>query len=145
MARQDRVAEAIRKEVSSIIIDELKDPRLGFVTITKAEISQDMRYARVFYSVLGKDEDYKKTKQALDSALGFIRKLIAERIKLRYTPEISFKEDRSHEYSLRIQQVIEEIHQLNTPPIPVKKQPKAKKRKVIKREPKKNIRRNKKK
>jgi len=59
--------------------------------------------------VLGKDQDYKKTKEALDSALGFIRRLIAQRIRLRFTPEIIFKEDRSSEYSIRIQEVLEEI------------------------------------
>lgn len=109
MARADRVTEAIRKEASIIIHDELKDPRLGFVTITKVEMTPDLRSARIFFSVLGNDEDYKKTKSALDSALGFIRKLIAERINLRFAPEIVFKEDRSGEYSIRIQEILDQI------------------------------------
>ncbi|OGX43798.1 MAG: ribosome-binding factor A [Omnitrophica WOR_2 bacterium RIFCSPLOWO2_12_FULL_51_8] len=112
MSRHDKVAEAIRKEVSLIIHDELKDPRLGFVTITGVELSQDLRYAKVFYSVLGKEEDYKKTKSALDSGLGFIRSLIARRIRLRLAPEILFREDRSSEYSVRIQEVLNEIEEL---------------------------------
>lgn len=115
MARQDRIRQALKKEVSNIIHDELKDPRLGFVTITDIEITPDLRYAKIFFSVLGKDEDYKKTKEALDNATGFIRKLIAQRIRLRFTPEIIFREDRSAEYSIRIQEAIEEIKKLDEP------------------------------
>lgn len=115
MSRQDKVTEAIRKEISIIVHDELKDPRLGFVTITRVEMSKDLRFARVFFSVLGKDEDYKRTREALDSALGFIRRLVAQRIRLRFAPEIIFREDRSSEYSVKIQQVLEEIKGLDEP------------------------------
>ena len=113
MARPEKVAEAIKKEVSLIIHDELKDPRLGFVTVTGAEVTADLTQAKIFFSVLGKDEDYKKTKEALDSALGFIRRLIAQRIRLRFVPEILFREDRSSEYSIRIQEVLDEIKELD--------------------------------
>lgn len=109
MARYNRVAQALKKELSIIIHDELKDPRLGFVTITAVQLSEDLRFAKVFFSVLGKDEDYKKTKQALDSSLGFIRRLIAQRIRLRFTPEFIFKEDRSSEYSIKIEEILNEI------------------------------------
>jgi ribosome-binding factor A len=115
MSRQDKVAEAIRKEASLIIHDELKDPRLGFVTVTAVELSQDLRYARIFFSVLGKEEEYKKTKIALDSASGFIRRLIAQRVRLMFAPEIVFKEDRSSEYSVKIQEVLDEIKALDKP------------------------------
>lgn len=115
MARYEKVAEALKKEISSIIHDELNDPRLGFVTITRLELTPDLKYAKIFFSVLGKDEDYKKTKAALDSALGFIRRLVAQRIRLRFTPEIMFKEDRSGEYSIKIQQVIDQIRELDEP------------------------------
>jgi len=107
------VAEAIRKEVSTILQGELKDPRLGFVTITNVEVTADLRYAKIFFSVLGNDEDYAKTKKALDSGLGFIRKLIAQRIQLRFAPELSFREDRSSEYSVHIQKVLDEIKELD--------------------------------
>jgi len=113
MGRQERVAEAIRKEVSTILHDEMKDPRLGFVTVTRVEISPDLSFAKVFYSVLGKDEEYKKTQIALDSARGFIRKLMSERINLRLSPELSFREDRSGEYSVHIQEVLEEIKKID--------------------------------
>lgn len=118
MARMDRVAEAIKKEVSLIVHDELKDPRIGFVTITKVEMTPDLRLAKIFFSVLGKDEDYKKTKEAFNSALGFIRRLVAQRINLRLAPELAFYEDKSIEYSVRIQEVLEEIKELN----PVRKE-----------------------
>ena len=121
MGRLDRVTEAIRKEVSIIIHDELKDPRLGFVTITRVEVTKDYRQAKIFFSVLGKEEDHKKTQEALDSALGFIRKLIAERINLRFAPEIIFREDRSSEYSVRIQEVLDEIKELNDKPKKVRR------------------------
>jgi len=115
MSRRDRVAEAIKKEVSLIVHDELKDPRLGFVTITGVELTPDLRCANISFSVLGKEKERKKTKEALDSALGFIRRLIGQRIRLMFVPEIVFKEDRSSEYSVRIQQVLDEVKELNEP------------------------------
>jgi ribosome-binding factor A len=115
MSRADRVSEAIRKEVSLILHDKFKDPRLGFITITRVELAADLRNAKVFYSVLGKEEDYKKTKAALDSGLGLIRKLVSERINLRIAPEIIFREDRSSEYSVRIEEILNEINGLNKP------------------------------
>lgn len=115
MGRPDRVAQAIKEEVSLILHDELKDPRLGFVTITAAEVTADLRQAKVYFSVLGKEEDRKKTKEALDSSLGFIRRLVAQRIQLKFAPEIIFQEDRSSEYSVKIQEVLEEIKKLNEP------------------------------
>lgn len=112
-SRQERVAEAIRQESSLIIHDKLKDPRLGFITITKVEVTPDLRYAKIFFSVLGNDESYEKTKEALDSALGFVRKLVAGRLNLRFAPEIAFYEDRTTEYSVRIEEVLNEIKELN--------------------------------
>ncbi|MDD2927381.1 MAG: 30S ribosome-binding factor RbfA [Candidatus Omnitrophica bacterium] len=113
MSRQDKVAEAIRQEASVIIHDKLKDPRLGFVTIMNVEVTQDLRYAKIFFSVLGNDDAHKNTKEALDSALGFVRKLIAQRLNLRFAPEIAFYEDRSSEYSVRIEEVLNEIKEID--------------------------------
>lgn len=120
MSRVTKVSEAIRKEISVIIHDELKDPRVGFVTITRVEMTPDLRSAKVFYSVLGKEKERKSTKETLNRALGFIRRLIAQRINLRLAPEIIFREDRSSEYSINIQQVLEQIkeqdeHRKNNP------------------------------
>lgn len=140
MARYEKVASAIHKEVSSIVHDELKDPRLGFITITRVELTPDLRYCKIFFSVLGKAEDYLKTKKALDSALGYIRRLIAQRIQLRFTPELSFYEDKGGEYSVRIQEVLNEIKELEavSPPSPGKKT--GVKGKRGRREPKKSSR-----
>ncbi len=126
MARIEKVAETIRKEISLILHDELKDPRLGFVTITAVELTKDLRIAKVFYSVLGSEQDRQNTKLALDSSLGFIRKLVAERIQLRFAPELMFREDNSTEYGAKIEEILNEI-------------------KEEKNEPKKNSRANKKK
>jgi ribosome-binding factor A len=111
--RHERITEAIRKEMSLIVHDELKDPRLGFVTITRVDLSPDFRSARIFYGVLGKEDDYRKTQEALESASGFIRRELAQRIKLRFAPEIFFKEDRSTEFSIRIEEALMEIKKLD--------------------------------
>ena len=112
MSRRDKVTESIRKEVSLILHDKFKDPRMGFVTITRVELTADLRNAKIFFSVLGNDENYKKTQEALDSGAGFIRKMLAETINLRYAPEIIFREDRSSEYSVRIQEILNEVKEL---------------------------------
>lgn len=111
--RKDKVQDALQKEVSNIINNELKDPRLGFVTLTSVDVTEDLRHAKIYFSVLGKEEDYKKTKEALDSATGYIRKLIGERIELRFVPELMFKEDKSSIYSVRIEEVLNEIKELD--------------------------------
>jgi ribosome-binding factor A len=116
MARKDKIIEAIRKEASTVIHDELKDPRLGFITVTGAELSDDLRYGKIFYSVLGSQEQRKNTAEALASAAGFIRKHIAEAINLKFAPEFIFREDRSSEYSARIEEVLNEIKGLETKP-----------------------------
>jgi len=115
MARHEKIAQALKKELSIIIHDEIKDPRLGFVTVTGIELAQDLRFAKVFYSVLGKEEDYKKTKDALDSSLGFIRRLIGQRIRLRFVPELLFKEDRSYVYSVKVEEILNQIKEENEP------------------------------
>jgi len=146
MARRDKVAEAIRQEVSLIVHDVLKDPRLGFVTIMRVEVTDDLRYAKVFFSVLGKDEDYKKTQEGLDSARGFIRKLVSDRLSLKFSPEIAFYEDRSSEYSVRIEEVLNELKQLEEAKKETKKVKRVKRKaKGGKVEPKKVRRGNKKK
>ena len=125
MARIDKITEALRKEISVIVHDDLKDPRIGFVTITKVEVTQDYREAKVYFSVLGSEEERKKTTEALNSSLGFVRREIARRINLRYTPEILFREDRSSEYSVRIEEVLNEIKEISAPE--AEKKPAAKK------------------
>jgi ribosome-binding factor A len=107
--RPERVQEALRQEISRIVQTEVKDPRMGFITITKVDLTKDLRYARVFFSVLGKDSDKFLTLRALNSAKGYIKGLISDRIKLRYMPEISFKIDDSSEYSIQIMSLLNNI------------------------------------
>ena len=140
MPRYDKVSEALKQEISNIIHAELKDPRLGFITVMRVELTQDLRSAKVFFSVLGKEEEHKKTKEALDSALGFIRRLIAQRIRLRLVPEISFQEDRSAEYSIRIQEALNEIKALSEPGFSSDEGASVKIKKEVRRESKKSSR-----
>ena len=107
--RHQKVIATLKKEIGNIVHNELKDTRLGFVTIMRVDLTADLRYARVYYSVLGEEKEQKATKEVLESAKPFIRCLIAQRIKLRFVPEISFKLDRSVEYSIRIQQELDKI------------------------------------
>ena len=88
--RPGRVQEAIRQEVSRIVQNEMKDPRIGFITITKVELTKDLRYARVYFSVLGEEKEKKLALKGLNSASGYIKGLLADRIKLRFMPEVVF-------------------------------------------------------
>ncbi len=115
MSRVERVARALKEEIGSIVHGELKDPRLGFVTVTHIELTPDLRSAKIFFSVLGSEKEQNNTKLALESGLGFIRRLIAQRIQLRFTPELRFIQDKSCEYSMRIQQELDKIKELYEP------------------------------
>jgi ribosome-binding factor A len=107
--RAGRVGDQIAREVSLIIDRELKDPAIGFVTVTSATITDDLRYADVYVSVLGDDDVRKRSMDALSRASGFIRTLIGKRIRLRLTPEIRFKFDDSLVRGERIDQLLKEI------------------------------------
>lgn len=107
--RVQRVAEEIKKEIGNIVHDELKDPRIGFVTITKVDLSRDCRFAKVYFSLLGNKKQLRDTQVGLARSTGFTRKLLGQRLKLRYTPEIIFKLDKSVEYSIHISEVLEKI------------------------------------
>lgn len=107
--RVQRVAEEIKKEIGRIIHDELNDPRIGFVTIIKVDLSRDCRFAKVYFSLLGSKKQLRDTQVGLARSKGFIRKLLAQRMKLRYTPEIVFKLDEGSEYSIHISQVLEKL------------------------------------
>lgn len=107
--RPGRVQEAIRQEVSRIVHGEMKDPRIGFITITKVELTKDLRYARIYFSVLGEDKDKKLALKGLNYAKGYIKGLLADRIKLRYMPDIVFIIDESMEHTKHIYDIIERL------------------------------------
>ncbi|MDI3327220.1 MAG: 30S ribosome-binding factor RbfA [Alicyclobacillaceae bacterium] len=108
--RPSRVAEQMKKEITDILYNELKDPRIGFVTVTGVEVSNDLQHAKVFTSIMGSEEEKARSLQALERAAGFIRSEIGRRIRLRHTPEIVFKLDTSIDHSQRILDVIRELH-----------------------------------
>ncbi len=107
--RSNRLAEELKHEISAIISQELRDPRIGFATVTLVKVSPDLRYARVFISVFGSPEEKKQAFDALVKAGGFIRRQIGSRIRLRYTPEITFAYDETIEEGDRMMRLIEEI------------------------------------
>ena len=109
MGRIERVNEQLKREVSKIIHQDLADPRLQFVTITQADVSKDLRSAKVYYSVLGDDKQIEGIKECLEQIRGMVRKLIGQRMSMRYTPEIFFSYDRSIELSARIDTALKEI------------------------------------
>lgn len=108
--RLSRLQEAIKEEVSQIIQFELKDPRIGLVTVTSVDISPDLRQARIFLTVLGSSEDQKESLAGLDSAKGFIRSELGKRVKMKFTPQIEFKIDESVEEGIRISKLIDRLH-----------------------------------
>lgn len=107
--RKERVGEFIRQELSEIILKEMKDPRVGFVTVTGVAVSPDLHCARVFVSILGDDEQRKETLSILKHAAGFLRREIGHRLRLRYCPELTVHYDDSLETAARIEQVLDEI------------------------------------
>src|SRR5690349_1956802 len=107
--RQVQVAEAVQQHVSYLLQRELKDPRIGFVTVTSVEMSADLKYSRVFVSVMGTPEEQKATMDALASARGYIRRELAARLDLRFAPEVQFRLDTSAEYSDRINRLLNEL------------------------------------
>ncbi len=107
--RSDKVAEAIHELVSGLFVKGLKDPRIGFVTITGVKVSDDIRHATIYYTVMGSDEAKKSTLHGLNSSLGFIRREVSKELRLRFAPELIFKYDESLEYGNRIDQLLKEI------------------------------------
>lgn len=108
--RANRVAEQLKKELTDIIQREVKDPRIGFVTVTAVEVTGDLQQSTAYITVYGDDEQRNKTLQALEKAKGFIRSEIGKRIHLRKTPELAFKFDESIEQGNRIEKLLREIN-----------------------------------
>ena len=106
--RGGRIAEAMKEEISDIIHREVKDPRIGFASVTGVEVSGDLRHARVFVSVLGDEQQKLDTIRGLQSAVGFVRSELGRRIRMRHTPEIIFKLDESIERGIRVSRLIDE-------------------------------------
>ncbi|MFB4211166.1 30S ribosome-binding factor RbfA [Shouchella sp. 1P09AA] len=107
--RAERVGEQMKKELSDILLREIKDPRVKFVTVTGVDVTGDLQQATAFITVLGDDEEQKATLAGLEKAKGFIRSEIGKRIRLRKTPELSFSIDESIQYGNRIESLLREV------------------------------------
>ena len=108
--RTERVAEAIRRLASEILQRDLRDPRIrGFITVTKVEVTGDLRLAKIYYSVLGDEKKKKSVIGGLKSARSFIRKTIGNELKLRYAPDILLLIDKSFECGERVDNILKKI------------------------------------
>ena len=107
--RPQRVGDEILKEISNLLLRKVKDPRLGGVTLTEVRMSKDLRHAYVYYSLFGRDEQKKQVQAGFESAKGFIRKEIGERLHFRYVPDIQFRYDISLEYGQKIEKLLKKI------------------------------------
>jgi ribosome-binding factor A len=112
--RQEKLGELIAEELSDLLRTRMKDPRVGFASITHVEVSGDLRHAKIFVSVLGSEDEQAATIQALKHATGFLRHELASRLVLRYMPALVFKLDTSIEKGTRILQIIRELEQDQT-------------------------------
>ena len=109
MSRLDRVSSEIRHNICDIIQKELKDPRLGFITITAVAVSADLHVAKVYFTALGDRAKKQASHQALKNAAGFIRKELASRMNMCYTPVLDFRFDESVEYGQKIDEIFRKI------------------------------------
>ena len=107
--RVRKVQEFIKQEVSKMLLNELKDPRIGFVTVTEVSVTGDLREATIYVSLFGKPEEKKQTLEALNKAKGFVRTELGKVLKIYYTPEISFKEDSSLDNGMHIDSLLKKI------------------------------------
>jgi len=107
--RASRVAEELRKIVTKILLEDLSDPRLGFVTVTRIDVTDDLRMGRIYYSVLGTDEQKKSTEETLAEEQGYIRRLVAERLNMKFAMEIRLELDPSIDHSFKIDAILKKI------------------------------------
>jgi ribosome-binding factor A len=110
--RPDRVGEQIREELSAMLArGAVHDPGIGFITLTRVQVSADLQQARVFYTTLGDEKARRETQKALERATPFLRRQIGDSIRLRRVPELSFRYDASIEHQDRVEQILRELHE----------------------------------
>lgn len=108
--RSERLGELIVAEISELVRRDIKDPRIGFVTFTRVALSDDLRSATIFASILGSEQDKARTLQGLSSAAGYIRRQLGQALHLRYTPELMFLSDTSLEHGAHIARLLRQLH-----------------------------------
>lgn len=106
--RSQRVGHLLKKEVSDIIMNRVKDPRLGFLTVTDVEVTEDLKLARVYVSVLN-DDDKERTFEILNSAKSFVRSELGRRLRMKSIPAVEFRLDTTVQYGARIEKLLKQI------------------------------------
>lgn len=114
--RTDRVSDLIKGEVSRLLLREVRDPRVGFVTITGATVSPDLKNVRVFVSILGEPQARQASIKALNSASGFFKRALFKNLGLRFAPAVRFELDESLDQGDRIERVLQQIHEGGSAP-----------------------------
>lgn len=109
--RPDRVADQVRAEISVMLAREVHDPGIGFITVTRVEMSPDLQLARVYYTTIGSDSERRATVKALQRATPFLKYQIGKRLRLRRVPVLEFLFDKSVEHQARVEELIREIHE----------------------------------
>jgi ribosome-binding factor A len=107
--RAVRVGDQVLREIAVLLLEKVEDPRVGGVTLTGIEMTNDLKEGRVFYSAIGGEEEIRKAKQGLDSARGFIKREIGRRLSLRYVPEIIFVHDPTLEKGSRMDRLFDKL------------------------------------
>jgi ribosome-binding factor A len=113
--RPERLAEQIRVDTALILQSHLKDPRLPLVTCTRVSVTNDLKHAKLYVSVLGSETERKRAMQVLEGATGYVRRLLSERLGLRTSPEIRFLFDPSIEYGIRLEQLLDDVRAPSEP------------------------------
>lgn len=105
-----KVNQLIKKALGEILLQEIKDPNIGFCTVTEVDVASDLRSAWVMISVMGEQQEKEISIEHLQNASGFIHKLLRSKVDLRYTPRLHFKLDNTLDHSFKIERIIKEIH-----------------------------------
>jgi ribosome-binding factor A len=108
--RADRVADLIKAELSDILLKQIRDPRIGSITITGTKVTDDLRLAKVFFVAMGKDAVEPEIQKGLEKATGFLKRELGKRLQLRFVPDLIFKVDPSFAYGHRIDRLLSQIH-----------------------------------
>jgi ribosome-binding factor A len=109
MSRSIRLGEQIRQDLGDLLAREVHDPGIGFITITRVRVTEDLLQARVFYTALGDEADASKTARGLERALPFLRRALGERLRLRRVPELTFAVDEAVGHQARVEELLEQI------------------------------------
>ncbi|MBZ5654616.1 MAG: 30S ribosome-binding factor RbfA [Acidobacteriia bacterium] len=104
---RDRLSEALREEIETILEGELGDPRIGLASVSEVQMAEDARSARVLVTVAGDDDEAERTLEGLDAAKNYVRHELADRLRLRRPPELFFQVDRSHQLESRVEELLE--------------------------------------